>query len=523
METSKSHFQYNINKLFHIIGIICLTFIFAYTYMNLQNRLSILFFSASAVLILLFLFAKLKAQINNMTNKQMYLILLSFIILMFLGMAYTAHIMLSNLLNDLGTVYYSVGEILKDGSISRQINAYTPCAWSTHTSNNDYFVIYPNNQFVLFFLLCYYKILSAAGILSIAGIFTGTDLSNYMGSILNVFMISMSVIFGFFLCKKIWNNSGALMYLIFSFLFLPYYINAYRFYTDTLSLPFVLCSIFLFFKFKEASSNKQKLICSCLTGALLSLSILLKGSLYVLLAAIIIYFLITIKNKRQIIILGVMLISLVGITFMWHQYIDHCGWVDTSAKNKLELPVTHWIMMASTGDGGFRQEDLDYTLSFPDKAAKTTATINKTLERIRSYNGIPNYLTFEFNKIGAFLADGKFAQSNQLPWYKQRTWIYDYILEGGLHYNIFYNYITIFIAAIYILIFLSFLCEVKKKEIGYGFFLNLCFIGMVLFFMLWEVKSRYFLDFTPIYFMCGINALDSCTTLFNSKNSNVNP
>lgn len=513
MTPSKANFQYYINKSFHILGITFFAFIIFYTTKNLQNPLIILF-SAVIVFILFLLFAKFKTQINNLTNRQMYLILLFFVILMFLGMAYTAYIMLSNPLNDLGTVYYSIKEILEDGHISREINKYTCCGWSTHTSNNDYFVIYPNNQFILAFLLYYYKILS------MAGIFIDSDLSNYMGCILNIFMISLSITLGFFICKKIWNNSGALMYLIFSFLFLPYYINAFRFYTDTLSLPFVVNSIFSFVKFKEASSGKQKLIYSCLTGTALSFGILLKGSLYILLTAIIIYFIITIKNKLQIIALAMMLITLGSINFMWHKYIDNCGWIDNSAKNKLEVPVTHWIMMASTGNGGFRQEDLDYTLSFPDKASKKAATIEKTLERIDSYKGLTKYLDFQFDKISEALADGKFAQSPHLSWYKRRAWIHDYILEDGLHYKTFYNYITIFVVSIYLLIFLSFLFEIKKKEIGYGFFMNLCIIGIMLFFMLWEVKSRYFLNFTPIYFMCSINALNSFIALFDSVSEN---
>jgi hypothetical protein len=511
MKPSRSDLQYYTNKSFHIIGIIFLGIIIFYTIKNLPNKFFIFFSAFTMVFLLLFLFAKFKTRINCLTNKQMYSILIIFVTLMFLEMAYMARIMLSNHYNDLGTVYCSIKEILDDGHICRHINKYTCCGWSTHTCNNDYFVIYPNNQFILFFLLCYYKILS------LAGISINTNLGNYMGSILNVFMISIAIVFGFLLCKKIWNNSGALMYLIFSFLFLPYYINAYRFYTDTLSLPFVVSSIFLFFKFKETSSKKQKFIYSCLTGTILSLSILLKGSIYVLLAAMIIYFIITLKNWLHIIALGIMLITF-GITnFMWHQYIDHCEWIDNSAKSELELPVTHWIMMASIGNGGFRQEDLNYTLSFPDKDTKKAATIEKTLERIRSYKGLTKYLNFEFEKIGQSLADGKFAQNLHLSWYKTRSRIHDYILETGLHYKIFYNYITVFIVSIYILIFLSFLFEIKRKEIGYGFFMNLCIIGMILFFMLWEVKSRYFLNFTSIYFMCAINALNGFSTLFCSK------
>lgn len=500
METSKPDFQYYINKSFHITGIIFFAFIIIYITKCFRDP-SIILFSAAAVLLLLFLFTKLGSKADNLSNKQMYLILFFCVSAMFLGMAYTSCIMLSNPLNDLGTVYYSVKEIIEEGHISRQMNEYTSCGWSTHTSNNDYFVIYPNNQFILFFLLCYYRILSSAGI------FMDTSLSNYMGCILNTFMISLSIIFGFLICKKIWNNSGALMYLAFCFFFLPYYINALRFYTDTLSLPFVTGSIFLFLKLREASYASQKFTYSCLTGALLAFGILLKGSLYILLTAMVIYYIITIKHRIQFISLGVMLITLLGTNLIWNQYIDNCGWLDNSAKYKLELPVTHWIMMASTGNGGFRQEDLDYTLSFPDKTAKKEATIEKTIERIRSYKGVKKYLKFEFEKIGKALADGRFAQNSHLTFYKTRSWIHDYVLEDGLHYKFFYYYITIYTLSIYMLIFFSFLFEINSRKIRYGFFVNLCIIGMLLFFMLWEVKSRYFLNFTPVYFMCAVNAL----------------
>lgn len=508
MEPTKRRLQYDANRLFQVVGIILFAILIFYTIKNCKNPFIILPSAIIIVSILLILFLKFKTQINSLTNKQMYSILSAFIILMFLGMVWTAYIMQSNHYNDLGTVYRSIKEIFEDGHICRDINKYTCCGWSTKTSNNDYFVVYPNNQFILFLLLCYYKILSSFGI-SIS-----TDLGNYMGSLLNVFMISTAIVFGFFICKKIWNNSGALMYLILSLFFLPYYINAYRFYTDTLSLPFVVSCIFLFFKLKEASSIKHRLIYSCLTGAVLAFGILLKGSMYVLLIAIIIYFVLTIKNYKQFIVLGIMLITFASINFAWHQYIDNCNWIDTSAKKELELPITHWIMMASTGTGGFRQEDVEYTLKFPDIATKKIATTEKIKERIQSYKSVINYLNFGLEKIGRAFSDGKFAQNNHLSWYKTRTWIYDYILPDGVYYKPFYNYITIFIVVIYLLILLSFFSEVKRPIITHGSFMNLCIIGMILFFWLWEIKSRYFLNFTPIYFMCAVNALDGFSRLF---------
>lgn len=502
MITSKLHIQNFSNKFIHIFGIIFLFFTFVYTYRNFNNLIVITFGSIVMVVTLIVLFIRFKTQIDNLTNRQMYLFLLLFSIFMIISMTYTSYIMLSKPLNDLGTVYYSVGEIIKYGHISTVINQYTTCAWSTHTSNNDYFVIYPNNQFILFFLLCYYKLLS------FSGIFVGSNLSNFMGSLLNVVMIFLTILFGFLSCKKVWKNSGALMYLILSSFFLPYYINACRYYTDTLSMPFTSCSIFLLLQLQEAKDRKNKIIYSSLTGIILALGILLKGSLYVLLVAVVIYFILTIKNFRQISLLLVMIFSLSSINFIWSQYINHCSWIDTSHKNELQVPVTHWIMMASIGNGGFRQQDLDYTLSFKTEAAKTNATINMAIKRIKSYNSLPNYLNFEFDKVGLSLADGKFAESEQLSWYEKKTWIYDYILEDGKHYNLFYTYITIFIGGMYILIFISFICEVFKKKITKGLLVNLCFMGMVLFFMLWEVKSRYFMNFTPIYFMCAVNALD---------------
>ena len=42
---------------------------------------------------------------------------------------------------------------------------------------------------------------------------------------------------------------------------------------------------------------------------------------------------------------------------------------------------------------------------------------------------------------------------------------------------------------------------------GAAALINIMIFGVLLFFAFWETKSRYLLNFTPMFFLCGIDGL----------------
>ena len=66
--------------------------------------------------------------------------------------------------SDAGVIWYSAADIVEKGSVSKVIDEYASCAWSTQTSNNDYLLIYANSQFLVQCLIPIAKILHAFGV-----------------------------------------------------------------------------------------------------------------------------------------------------------------------------------------------------------------------------------------------------------------------------------------------------------------------------------------------------------------------
>jgi hypothetical protein len=94
------------------------------------------------------------------------------------------------------------------------------------------------------------------------GIDVYSDTAMYAGILLNVFCIDAAVAGGTLAAKKLYGNFGSVIFVLMSALFVPYYIHAYRFYTDSLSMPYPILIILLYIC---ASKNKGGTANACIT------------------------------------------------------------------------------------------------------------------------------------------------------------------------------------------------------------------------------------------------------------------
>lgn len=145
-------------------------------------------------------------------------------------------------------------------------------------SNNGYFVRYHNNIPLLAIFAVYYKILSTFGLCA------ADMMSNYMSVLLNIVFIMLTVIFGMFTVRNLFGTKGMMAYLIISALFAPYYINACRLCTDTMSMPFVTGTLWIY----SMDDNKFKwsYLRYIFMGVLLGIGSLIKGSIIIIVVAI---------------------------------------------------------------------------------------------------------------------------------------------------------------------------------------------------------------------------------------------
>lgn len=413
--------------------------------------------------------------------------------------------------NDTGSVYYAAAEIIQSGSISREVNEYTTCHWATKTSNHDYFLIYPNNTFLVFYHLCYYKLLL---------LFAPIDLygpSGYGAAVvLNSVSIVCATVFGFLTAKKAKDNTTAFLFLILSCLFVPYYLHAYKAYSDTLSLPYVTMALYFYVNGIQTDRDKRAVIFYILTGLSLSIGILIKGSILILLVAMSIYTALRHDSLRRTLYALICLILVcASILSVWPLYKDHCSWIDTTEADQFELPAIHWVMMAAKGGGDYKSKDFWYSQNFPTYEDRKRADMEEFVRRVQSYGSVHGYISYEIEKVSGVMADGMYAQYAHLKHtFPKVPALEEWVSAQGQYYPWFYSYITVYITIYYLSVLASAFWGIARKKHSLNTLFHVCLFGVFVFFAFWEFKSRYLLNFVPLFMLCTAFTLSEYADIY---------
>ena len=502
--------------------------LFAFLFLNIilchsEHRAVILLLTGAVTVLLCRFYPAFFRMANALSNRRIAVISALLLGLFFFGCALTGRLMLTVPKTDWGTVYYSAMEIVEQGKVSTEINAQTACYYFTKGPNSEYFVIYPNNLFLLTLLTGFYKLLS------LFGFSLGNGAALYAGVLLNVLFITLSALGGFLLARRLYGNGAALLYLILSCLFAGFYSNSYRFYTDTLSLPFVTFSLYAYSFVDGKKPWKKSFLPLLFTGVTVSLGILMKGSVVILLTAFLIHLLLcngrnkerTARLQKGPLYALLLLLCFLSVNGLFGLYKKNCPYIDYSREEELTFPVTHWIMMAFGGSGGYSQADFEYTASFPGKAQKQAANVEKIKERLAGFSSPAGFLAFELAKTEGTWGDGKFAQENHLAWKEDKGPIYDWILPDGPFYPIFSVYITVFLFLLYSLFLLSAFFGLFQRQADYGTLLCIILTGVILFFSIWETRSRYLLNMTPVFFLFALSGLERLRLVLGKSAASV--
>lgn len=480
----------------------CYLFVFFIVFLCViawQDHVPALLVIVTGVLVLM-VFAVRRLRLVTVSDRQLFMITAAVLGIMAVLLAVVGWLMIPLMRTDFGTVYYSAMEIIESGHVNDAPSIYNKITTITNMTNNEYFVVYPNNLPILFLLTSFYKVVCAFGVSM------ESDMGIYMGVLLNMAFILFSVGLGSRVARRIWGNKAALVYLLFSALFVPYYINVSRFYTDTLTLPFPLLAIYLYMRIRDMDGIKRRLPWLIGLGLCLGVGFLLKGSCIIVGVALLIHSLMSTFGRRTF--AGIAVVALCfGILYQsWNVYVRNCSWVDMSREEELTFPAAHWVMMALSGNGGFHQDAFDYTASFGTKAEKQAADIRLAREKIEAMGGIGGFLSFELQKIAGTWGDAKFAQQVHLNWIEKDTIMQEFVEKDGKYHTAFYIYTTSFILVVYTLFLVSIANGIFRKN-GIETLFNICIFGVLLFFAFWETKSRYLINFTPVFFLCAIDGL----------------
>lgn len=512
--THKFRTKIHLSRLFHVCWFVLFSGLLATTLKYDPYTIAAPLLAAVCIAFIGFVFIRYADTINAWNTAKANRCAIVLLLLLLMLLLFAGRILLAYPINDAGTIYYSTVETVLNGEISKDINQYTSCVNFYNCSNNDYFCIYKASFFLVAYLFPFMKLIIHGMQIdpySLAGC--------YAMIVFNCLSITAAAALGYAALRKAQaKNAGALLFLVLFLFFAPNYLNTYKVYSDTLSMPYISLALFCLFTADRSTGSKRWLF-YLLTGISVAIGSLIKGSVMVLIVAIVLYLLLCNRQTLRLRILSSLCIILSFGTIIagWNLYLPSTPWVDWTNQDRYELPSTHWLMMASVGDGGFRQESVDYSFSFETLQERKEGIATEYIRRVKSHGSVLGYSKFIIKKLAQGLADGRFCQQVHLNAFYEHYPLREVVTQWGKYFPAMILYLKFYAFLLYLGMLLCTALNALKSKVDESFLINVCFFGVMLFFAFWEFKSRYLMNFTPLMMMGLVLAMKDLELHFATR------
>lgn len=355
---------------------------------------------------------------------------------------------------------------------------------------NDYFTRYTNNIFL-------------ALLLAIIGRLFSPSLFFYQ--LFNCFCLLTAHYLLFRIADKLYGELAAKICLLASVLSFPFIFYAPIAYTDTISLPFVMLPLLLMVNRR----GKLRLDAPAIMGtaSLFAICPLVKGTLIILPVAYSIVLLLHLRQWRRFYCLFPFVLFLAA-TFLLHSLTYCAGWLNPEQVAENQFPMTHWLMMGENHwtNGKYIHHDEALTghlIHTRSRKQVETIELQETARRITS-RGVMGNLSFFTEKLAITWTDGTFYSLNCLRRFPVRPRVIHALTTGALSP---FTQGVARIELIYLVVglFLSALATCRQSPRPIDLFLQLTLIGIFLFLIIWETRSRYLVSFLPYFILLSVS------------------
>ncbi|MGN1481769.1 glycosyltransferase family 39 protein [Porcipelethomonas sp.] len=359
----------------------------------------------------------------------------------------------------------------------------------------NYFVRYTNNQAIFVILSIVYRL---------CYLVTG-KMPVLVPVLINTIGLNISVILMYFSAKKIFKDKTIpLLSGIMASGFSVFYTYTPFYYTDSLSMPFVMGSILLFFCGIDSKSKLHSALELMGSGCLLMIGYKIKGSVIILIPVFLLYLIVFTKKfnikkhlkQGSLLITGCLIMTILSGAFISSFNLD-----SKETLNETKFPPTHWIMMGLKGRGGFDIDDFWYTVQSGNYDQKKQANIKEIKNRISDY-GIVGMAKHLASKISWTWGDGTYFISYYIK-KGPEGFLRNFICKS----RTFKIYCSIYQSVILLSILFSFIQGAMSKRPDREIFLRILICGVFFFFVIWETRSRYLVNFSPVFIMMSAAAI----------------
>lgn len=400
---------------------------------------------------------------------------------------------------DFGVIYDNAVKYINEGTIK---NSVYP----------EYFQYYPNNIMLFVIEIIFIKVGNLFGIKSLFSCY-----------IMNIVFIDFAMLLLFLVLRKKYDNITGIIGLLISLFFIPLFLYVPIFYSDTMSL-FVPLLIMLLYLYVDDNKSKTNYIIFICLGFVLFLGWQIKiSSIFILIAILVDYIL----NHKKIFINLLLMIIVFGIsTILFKLLIVNNERFEFQQNEYGSYPFTHWIMMGveviedgksdRNAYGGYSGEDYDLSRSFATGKDAIKFNLKEYTRRVKKL-GLIGYSEFLIRKgvnvwtDGYYFSDAKISINPKNNDNLIRNFIFNNENSKFLMINFTQAVQYVFILTLII----GSVIKIFQKDNKFDY-LRLTIIGLFIFFLFWEARSRYIFNYIPIFILIIIEGM----MIFNDKRIN---
>lgn len=365
-------------------------------------------------------------------------------------------------------------------------------------NSNAYLSVYPNNLFLV-------EIFQFVFFLTKANI----ENAYLIAGLLNIILVDIAGMMMIEICKIALDRKRA---VIFSFLYFvliagsPWLIVPY---SDIFILPVTVGTIYLFLLIEKNKDREQKKIYWIMIGALAGAGYAIKPTSIITLIAIVIMLLITTIREKKLIHLkkiGFMILSMIMVLFIIRMgsRLNHTYTLDSNKK----MTLTHYVMLALNDNMGVYTDE-DYIISQSARSVEERKQVNiaEIQNRLKD-KGLKGYFINLWRRCRQILGEGNFNWGGEAGMnfinhdLSKHTRLRNIFYKNGCKYD-YYFYGS---QAIWFIVLVFYAINILRMVVGdfneKEAFLNLPIIGIIMFNMLFESRSRYLIAFVP-FFLIG--------------------
>lgn len=373
----------------------------------------------------------------------------------------------------------------------------------------QYFQIYPNN--IPYFLLLHTAFRLFGWLVA--------DMHT-IGIGLNIVMIDLTLVLGFFVVKKLTQRYMAgLLYVSLCVLTLPLLSYTAVYYTDTLTLPFPIGAYLLWLYAKERftqGKTRQAMAFCAGTAVVAALGMMLKISAGFILIAIAIDALVTLSGRRLLQACAMLACMFVLVYFPLGTLCRSSDLL-LPENPEMHIPKLHWVMMGMNGNGGYCNDDYQMTLSVP--AEQRDAFVKQEILRRGKAYGLSGMIEHLREKLTFTWADGTYYSAIKLNWDQRSASSLDQFFD---YRGAKFEYVAIICQG---MLLLNLVCAVitgmrllQKNSSALPLLpCAIAVFGLFLFLCLWETRSRYLLNYVPIFLVMTVHSFASFSAVLQEK------